>query len=542
MLTQYLFDFSRLKMRIILYFSLFFAGLFVQSWSYSILVTVLGVSGSQNLVMYRLAEYLGQRGHDVVVLKAEVFPEAKSIPLKHAKELSYELLPSKEMDPLREMMWALPWEKKSEQNTLPLNLMNHLINKATDGCANLLINNTKIMHELRQRKFDVAVLHMIDFCGFGLMHDLQIRGYVWMSTAFMIDFMAYYSGVPYPSSYVPSAPLPVAPESMTFLDRGKSLVMSLGMQIVIDHFFLPKFDTVFEQVYGPSYPKLSEILSNTSLYFANSDPFFDYPRPTQHNIVYMGGFTSQKSEPLPDEFAKVLNESRKGVVVFSMGSVVNTVYMPNLLKSAFLNAFKQFPDYTFVCRMEGEIPGKHTLTNVLTTSWLPQKDLLAQPKVKALITHGGYNSLIEAIHWGVPLVLMPLFGDQPANAVRVSRLNVGVSIDKTELTEQKVYQALKTVLESKEIQENADRLGRMIQKKPVSSYDLAINWVEFLAEFKTLETLQPISRRLPFVKYYLVDLFALGFGAVFMFVFVFAKLITALWRKIMRLKRKKKYE
>lgn len=68
------------------------------------------------------------------------------------------------------------------------------------------------------------------------------------------------------------------------------------------------------------------------------------------------------------------------------------------------------------------------------------------PKIKAFITHGGYNSLTEATYSGVPLIVLPLFGDQFANCKRVERLGFGVTLKKTDLTEAKVYQALQAVL------------------------------------------------------------------------------------------------
>jgi hypothetical protein len=71
----------------------------------------MGASGSQNLIMYRLAEHLADRGHDVTVLKAEVFAEAKTAPLKRARELKYTAVRPDTVNSLKEIMWAVPWQQ-----------------------------------------------------------------------------------------------------------------------------------------------------------------------------------------------------------------------------------------------------------------------------------------------------------------------------------------------------------------------------------------------------------------------------------------------
>ncbi|MGW1197794.1 glycosyltransferase [Streptomyces sp. NPDC002536] len=42
-----------------------------------------------------------------------------------------------------------------------------------------------------------------------------------------------------------------------------------------------------------------------------------------------------------------------------------------------------------------------------------------------LVTHGGYNSIREAVGAGVPMAVAPCFGDQPGNADRVQELGLG---------------------------------------------------------------------------------------------------------------------
>mmetsp|Transcript_44395 Transcript_44395/g.96463 ORF Transcript_44395/g.96463 Transcript_44395/m.96463 type:complete len:514 (-) Transcript_44395:123-1664(-) len=56
---------------------------------------------------------------------------------------------------------------------------------------------------------------------------------------------------------------------------------------------------------------------------------------------------------------------------------------------------------------------------------LPQLEML--PKCDLMVTHGGSNSIHEALYYGIPLVVVPIFGDQPVNADAVERTSAGVS-------------------------------------------------------------------------------------------------------------------
>ncbi len=89
------------------------------------------------------------------------------------------------------------------------------------------------------------------------------------------------------------------------------------------------------------------------------------------------------------------------------------------------------------------------------------------------------------------------------------------------------------------IQENAYRLGKMIQKKPVSSLDQAIGWTEFLAEFRTLDNILPESRNLRLVQYYLLDLLAILLISALLTVWVLYKGVRFLLRVIRSKKQKK---
>jgi MGT family glycosyltransferase len=64
--------------------------------------------------------------------------------------------------------------------------------------------------------------------------------------------------------------------------------------------------------------------------------------------------------------------------------------------------------------------------NMTGAASLPQTTLM--PQVDLVITHGGNNTTTEAMHFGKPMVLLPLFWDQYDNAQRVHELGFGVRL------------------------------------------------------------------------------------------------------------------
>jgi UDP:flavonoid glycosyltransferase YjiC (YdhE family) len=64
--------------------------------------------------------------------------------------------------------------------------------------------------------------------------------------------------------------------------------------------------------------------------------------------------------------------------------------------------------------------------NVRVERWVPQADAAA--RAAAMVVHGGYGSVHGALCAGVPLVVAPLFADQPFNARRVAALGAGIAL------------------------------------------------------------------------------------------------------------------
>jgi glucuronosyltransferase len=70
----------------------------------------------------------------------------------------------------------------------------------------------------------------------------------------------------------------------------------------------------------------------------------------------------------------------------------------------------------------------------------------AHPNTRLFMTHGGLLSMQEAIDRGVPVVGIPVIGDQHRNVIWAVSEGFGVSIDFNNITSESVSRAMNQVL------------------------------------------------------------------------------------------------
>ena len=66
--------------------------------------------------------------------------------------------------------------------------------------------------------------------------------------------------------------------------------------------------------------------------------------------------------------------------------------------------------------------------------------------MRLFVTHGGLQSISEAIFSSVPLIGIPFFGDQFYNTLRFEPLGMGLSLDKDNLDEDMFRDAIAEVI------------------------------------------------------------------------------------------------
>ena len=70
----------------------------------------------------------------------------------------------------------------------------------------------------------------------------------------------------------------------------------------------------------------------------------------------------------------------------------------------------------------------------------------AHPNTHLFITHAGLLSTQESIYHGVPMIDIPIFGDQDFNAHRATELGIAVTLEILDLSEEGLENAIYTVL------------------------------------------------------------------------------------------------
>ena len=99
--------------------------------------------------------------------------------------------------------------------------------------------------------------------------------------------------------------------------------------------------------------------------------------------------------------------------------------------------------------------------NMWGAEFVPQTSVI--PQVDLVITHAGNNTTTEALHFGKPMICLPLFWDQYDNAQRVAELGLGVRLDPYRVTGQELRDAVGRLLGDAGLRARLAALGEAIR-------------------------------------------------------------------------------
>uniref|UniRef100_A0A8C1TYC6 UDP-glucuronosyltransferase n=1 Tax=Cyprinus carpio TaxID=7962 RepID=A0A8C1TYC6_CYPCA len=498
---------------------------------------VIPSDGSHWLGMKPIVEELGRRGNQVVV----VVPEASLSmgPSEHTTTLTYPVNYTKaelEANLADQLNTILSIDvstdlAKFQSFIISLDILQTYLLRNADG----LLFNKDLMKKLQDYNFDAVLTDPFEPIGAIAGEYLSIPAiYMQINLPCGVDTLA--SQCPVPASYAPQ-PFTHFTDHMNLWQRSVNLVRALLKPMACRRLFTLADEIASRVLHRKT--STVEILSHAALWFMRFDFAFEFPRPLMPNMVMIGGMATKKPKSLSQELEEFVNGSGEhGFVVFTLGSLVPQ--LPEAKAREIFEAFRQIPQRV-LWRYTGPVP-ENAPKNVKLMKWLPQNDLLGHPKVKAFITHGGSHGIYEGIFNGVPMVMLPLFGDQGDNVQRLVSRGVAETLSIYDLTSEKLLVALRKVINDKSYKEKMTELSAIHRDRPIEPLDLAVFWTEFVMRHKGAAHLRPAAHELNWIQYHSLDVIGFLILILVTVIFVTVKSCMFCFKKCFKKTQKKKKE
>ncbi|KAF7635965.1 UDPGT domain-containing protein [Meloidogyne graminicola] len=375
---------------------------------------------------------------------------------------------------------------------------------------------------LKNSNFDLAFSNMIDYCFQGIIKYLGIEKQIWFSTGPLPEGILWFLGIPLPLSISPllQTTTLLGPK-MNIKERVKNIwqfVLSFYSEMQI----LKKENELFNLYISKDFPSLDKIISEIDLVFTYNDEFLDPALPTLTKVIPIGGLGINSSNfsknNLDIKLVKAIESGKKGSIIFSLGTITNTKFLNKEKWGNILKSFLYFKEYSFIFK------------------WFPQFDLLGHPNIKLIITHGGYNSLLESTIRTIPVLIIPLFFDQLRNAKCAEYRGNGRILTRNDLLNiKKIKEEINEMLINQSYKNNAKRLSTLYNQKPNKPNESVIKWTEFVIANGPIKELIPENVKITLLEYYCLDI--LFFCLLFFILIIY--ILIKLFKLLNNLKKQK---
>ncbi|EDL37970.1 UDP-glucuronosyltransferase 2B10 precursor [Mus musculus] len=505
-------------------------------------VLVWPMEFSHWLNLKTILDELLKKGHEVMVLR----PSASlSYEVDNTSAIEFETYPtSYSLSELEEIFWEslkkyiyeLP-KQSFWGYFLMLQEMVWVDSKYFESLCKDVVFNKELMTKLQKSRFDVILADPFIPCGDLLAEVLKIPLVYSLRFFPGSTYEKYSGGLPLPPSYVPVVMSELS-DRMTFMERVRNVIYMLCFDFWFQTFNEKNWNQLYTEVLGRP-TTLSETMAKADIWLIRTYWDLEFPHPVLPNFDFIGGLHCRPAKPLPKEIEDFVQSSGEhGVVVFSLGSMVGSITEERA--NVIAAGLAQIPQKV-LWRFEGKKP--ETLgSNTRLYKWIPQNDLLGHSKTRAFITHGGTNGIYEAIYHGIPVVGIPLFGDQYDNIVHLKAKGAAVRLDFLTMSSTDLHTALKTVTNDPSYKENAMRLSRIHHDQPVKPLDRAVFWIEFVMRHKGAKHLRVAAHDLSWVQYHSLDVLGFLLACVLTVMFILKKCCLFCCQKLTKAGRKKKGE
>ncbi|KAF8374864.1 hypothetical protein PRIPAC_81293 [Pristionchus pacificus] len=393
-----------------------------------------------------------------------------------------------------------------------------------------LLTAPGLIEQLRNEKYDALITEDFDNCGVGLSHLISPRALIPVCSTMFFDPHEF--GI-YESLITESSALADGRFHSNLLSRMNSIYLRFATWAFYSTQEAP-LDRLFNELF-PGTPSISSLLSNAAVAFSNTDPLTDFARPIISKMIPIGGISVAQPKSLDKYWNNILS-LRPQTVLVSFGSIAKSVFLTPTRKAALFKAFSSFPHTTFIWKYEDNTDefarlNASTAPNVVLAEWMPQLDILADPRLSMFVSHAGMASCHEITHFGVPALLIPIFGDQVHNAAALAHIGVARVFSKLDMVN---WEAIRVEIDDllshprqeyqKKLQlkliDAALRIRDQLAARPMSPAERLVKNVEFAARFGPSKSLRPLNLELSTIEFYGIDIAVIVVGSMGGFVFV----------------------
>ncbi|XP_014228381.1 UDP-glucuronosyltransferase 1-7-like [Trichogramma pretiosum] len=266
---------------------------------------------------------------------------------------------------------------------------------------------------------------------------------------------------------------------MDFKERVWNYLYTTYTRIYYNYFHLPEAQSIAAR-FSPGVSCFS-IDRNFSLVILGNNHVFGYPKPLLPNVIEVHSLQiTGNPGKLPKDIQEFLNNATDGAVYFSLGSNLQSRQLPPLALKALSDAFGSLKQRV-LWKHDGHVSAQ--ADNIKLVEWAPQQAILAHPNVKAYIMQGGLQSMQEAVHYGVPLLALPFFGDQNFNGRKIVDAEIGLILHVDTMTSHSIKVAVEKLIYDPKYSRNIQKMGNILKDEIINPLHKAVWNIEHILKF-----------------------------------------------------------
>ena len=238
--------------------------------------------------------------------------------------------------------------------------------------------------------------------------------------------------------------------------------------------------------------------------------------------------TGKPGKALPRELEDFLSASNDEVILVAFGSWFD--YIPHDIVRKLCDAFNDRKNrLRVIWKMKDTNPCSRSDGRVKVVPWLPQNDLLADPRVRIFICHAGFSSIIQAVYHAKPLVIFPIVFDQPTNAAAAESKGFAIRMDIGNFSSEMLLSNIDKLLNDPTYMRNVQLSSAILRDRPDTPAQRVSAMIDHVIKHGDRH-LRTGAYKLSIAQFFMFDIFAVLLAAAFIVLFFVILTICCVYR------------